>query len=559
MALPGSMIPDPEEERRRLGLPPLTPDPVAMPQPGLAPLEAGGGGAPAGPSLVPTATPGFPLAPGQLPEKSVTTVDTQRSRTEFSPETEENIEATKGLIGERKEAIKQQVEGREKQLTADKGLNDIRRQEADARAIAEEDMQRRRNEAIRVQNENIARATAESERRVAEMEKAAKPTTYWEDKGIAAELLSHIIVGLSDRSHRMAGGQGPSPMEQRLTAALAEDKARKLAAFDNSKEFVRLAKENVAAAQQARANKLLEIGEQHKVNVEVLGKQYAALAAQQANPLAEAQSQQEIAILKGGVNKDLAALRSQVGSMLAPGDTRVTDPTRTVTRNFTSAPGGELPKPEQGVLKKDGKGYHEMPTMPAGRMENINKQLQGAGQITDAIREFKEASIRAHREGKPFDEDAAERLGRVVAANKMIEAKDESGREINIKGIVRLPIPFSGASKRDELIKQVTAPGFLKRLENDIRESAISELNTAGVPRAQAQPAVDDFAPAPAPPGKNAATTALVAAHISGGDVDKAVSDAKAAGVSEEAIKRILGTKLRDRSGLLDKIERATR
>lgn len=119
----------------------------------------------------------------------------------------------------------------------------------------------------------------EARRRREQMEKDSHITSYWDDKGAPAALFSIFVTGLSDMSNVSAGGkQGESPMAKEYAALIAKDEQNKLRKFENSKEFARLAKEDVAEARAMKLEKLGEIKNEQIVMTDLLTKRFKSYA-----------------------------------------------------------------------------------------------------------------------------------------------------------------------------------------------------------------------------------------------------------------------------------------
>lgn len=162
--------------------------------------------------------------------------------------------------------------------------NTERQLAAEADAASEE--RRLRQEQIDRDNARISAVAEERERRIAEAEKNTKPTTFWEDRGKPAELLSHFIVSLSNRSHMMAGGQGAGPVQQQIENAIAADAQAKRNIFEHSKYFIELRKNDLEEAIKAKARNEQDITDMSDLQRKGIIKQFGAYAAKIGLPYA---------------------------------------------------------------------------------------------------------------------------------------------------------------------------------------------------------------------------------------------------------------------------------
>lgn len=178
--------------------------------------------------------------------------------------------------------------------------------QAEAERLEAERHQAELLKAREARNKEIDDKKAEYASRRSQLEKDSKITTLWEDKGKPAEILGVFMSSLSDNSHRMAGGQGPSPVQQQLDTAFAQDKEKKLRKFENSKYFTDLAKDDIGAAEKAKAAKEAEIKDQHMVMMDGIAKRFKSYAAKIGVPEAQATADRELAEMQSKNAKTLA-------------------------------------------------------------------------------------------------------------------------------------------------------------------------------------------------------------------------------------------------------------
>lgn len=162
-------------------------------------------------------------------------------------------------------------------VAADKGTNT--ENESNEQAAEQQRYLEAQQAAQEEHNKLVQEKMDEARRRREQMEKDAKITSYWDDKGMPAALFSIFVTGLSDLSNVSAGGkQGESPMAKEYAALIAKDEQNKLRKFENSKEFARLAKEDVAEARAMKIEKLAEIKNEHIVMTDLLTKRFKSYA-----------------------------------------------------------------------------------------------------------------------------------------------------------------------------------------------------------------------------------------------------------------------------------------
>jgi hypothetical protein len=259
------------------------------------------------------------------------------------PSSSSDTTSTQISAGHREAAVDQAVALNEQRMAQEK-LNKNAAQQADLDAAAakeqEEEQQRHieaRQKQLDIDNAKKAEKQAAAEKRRAQLEKdaAGKATTYWADKSAAAQIFSHIIVGMSEMSNVRAGAAyGQSPMQKELDKAFAEDARIKTAKFENSKMFSELADKDVDKAEEAKAKNQEELLNTHLVMVDGLikkAKSYTAAIGTDKAKAAGAQKLGELDAKKAEIAAKLEALQDkQVKKHWESGSTtsKITDNTK---------------------------------------------------------------------------------------------------------------------------------------------------------------------------------------------------------------------------------------
>jgi len=518
----------------------------------LAEQAAAGGAvpamAPSPASLLPMMSP-FGMA---LPAKSTTVTgpSTSVQSTRVSPEHAAGIE-------EQRAARPALVEAQER--LGEAAVQQANQAAIDAQKQAEEQERFAAQRAAEVERHNaaIAQRQAESEKRRAAMEAASerRATSMWADRGALSEIFSHFIVGLSERSHQLAGGQaGQSPMAKELERQLAQDAAFKLAKFEDSKEFFKMSKDDIAEAERMKANRMVEIRDEHQVMIDGLIKKANTYAAAIGTASAQAKADQEVAGLKIIQAKEQAEqdkiFDQQVTAQSA----------RTTTTENVAAGGGaaaDVPKPEQAILSRDGKSTIALGMTPS-MADRSRKVLTSAEAVQTEI----EAVLGAQRTvskgtgrfgarpDSPELNEAYERLARAAIANSAIDATDDKGAKISIRPFgVGISADIGAESKLEDVMRRFKGnPSAVLQLQKDLRTGVERHLTkTDAVPSEDAKRIINDYMPLTATGQTKAAKDAaydelirVTSKPARSGEIDDAAEAARNAGVDEARIQRLL-------------------
>lgn len=509
----------------------------------LAPLQVtdsttGGGGAP-----VEAASPAAPMV-YQPPEESIRVEGGQSTtrRTKMAPERVAEIRA-------QRQAGADVVEAKTLEGEAAVGKQDNAAQQADAEAKLKAQEARDLLAARQEHDKLIAAKQGEYEKRRQQLEKDAKITTYWQDRGAPAEIFAVFITGLSDYSHQVSGGEGPSPVQRMFDQKIAEDGAVKMHRFETSKEFLELAKKDVDAARAAKAAKAAEIKDQHVVMADALAKRFKAYAEKIGTTETAAKSEREVAELK---QKNAETLAGQLKD--ADEEVSYTGPKTTTTVNVNKGAVVKPPLPDEVRERKGAEQSAERTEDLAGFIASNPKaweeyrQIYGLHANADTIKNIPYVGGAARlaigmasklplpgvREVRPSVDDAISG----IKDPKLREAvvKIHAGMERQVTDTAKLssknPSDTELAAARSQLAIVGRTPKemaeALRKKSSDVRDtSAAVEANDAS--KAQTQP-------------KNDALSRLIAVR-SGGDkaaIDRAVRDAEAAGVRRETIEALL-------------------
>lgn len=262
----------------------------------------------------------------QLPALSTKTEgpQTTTTRTEMAPVRREDIEAQRTAGAAEVEAKRQEGAAVVQQKNQD--VLDAIDQEKETQRLLDE-----RARVQKEHNDEIAARKADLVARRGAMDEASKNRTasYFSDKGAAAEIFSHFIVGLSERSHRLAGGEaGDSPMQRDLNRKLAEDAKAKQAKFEDSKTFAELAQNDVHAAEAAKLAHMAEVKEDHIAIVDNLIKRAKKYAAAIGTAEAQAKADGEVSAMEATKAKILADQEKDLDKQIRTEGRKVT-----VTKN----------------------------------------------------------------------------------------------------------------------------------------------------------------------------------------------------------------------------------
>jgi hypothetical protein len=171
--------------------------------------------------------------------------------------------------------------------------------------------------------------------------------SYWADKSAPYRILSALVSGIGDYAHIKSGGQGLSPASQALEEEIAKDRQQKVAIFQNSEKFQKLAAEDVVKAKELMAEHLKDIDIMQSAMVNKLTGAMSVYAARSKIPEAQAEAQKASAIAAG---KD-AELKAKLGEHYAMSVTRAGSREDTThTDNVGKTTGGNKPSEGEASL-----------------------------------------------------------------------------------------------------------------------------------------------------------------------------------------------------------------
>lgn len=171
--------------------------------------------------------PGYPnpMAPPAA-VSPFTEVTRSGSRTVQAAHDVAKVKTPEILEAERKaaEAAKARVAAAKAEAEANLQIEQHERATAEERVRLEQEDQERRAEELRQRQESVARQSADAEQRRVEMEKAATPTTYYQDQSAPRRFMTAIILGLAEGANTQGG---PSSAMQIYRANEASDRKQK--------------------------------------------------------------------------------------------------------------------------------------------------------------------------------------------------------------------------------------------------------------------------------------------------------------------------------------------
>jgi hypothetical protein len=371
--------------------------------------------------------PGMPLQiiPPALPERSEVSRYEGPQLTEKTRTADPRVEDAQAAIDA---AQRSQDIADQQKHEADTAILQKQAEEADKKRAAVEAAELRRQQARAEADQAIAARMAEDDRRRAAMEQASKgrATSYWDNPGAPSRVLSALLTGLGNIGNRMAGGNGVGIASVALERELAQDRASKLAKFEDSMEFRRLAKEDLAAAQAAKAAKLKEIDDQQEVQIRNIEASMAPVVAKLKIPQAQAAFDQLRA-----TNQEKRAEDRRKAYQTYDTEHTLTGPQRSHTTTVNT--GGAAKAPEQvknAVFGVDGQvigvasdevtarlmkgkvaAYAKVRALTE-RLSNVNADAPaGSKEREQAAKDLEELvtniAIMNNNEGKPSDSDIA--------------------------------------------------------------------------------------------------------------------------------------------------------
>lgn len=445
--------------------------------------------------------PGLPGFPGlMLPQESTTITQptSSQQRTDVSPERAADIES-------QRQAMSQDIEARTRMISP----QELLAQQLAENAKAREDLAAQNLRDLTAKQDEYTKGRAalkeESIRRQQEYEAAAKGrlTTMWEDKGAPAEIVSHLLVGLSEKSHRLAGGRaGESPMQLSLNRALADDERKKLARFENSKEGLQLAKENEAAFEAERLKVLSDIKDTQLVAIDGLIKKAETYTAQYTSATARDKAQSAIGELKAQYGKTLAD-QDAIHDI----QVRSEGPRVTTTRNIPQAG----VQPRNVILSKAGDKVLATGIDPS-ITDRTRIMLTSADAISTAVDQAHQAKADYEERKKRGEAGAAsddaglreayERVARVALTNNIVEAADDKGNRINLNlGIVGGGIGLGKATKTEDVIDDIFKnTALLDTIKGEMRAGIRRNMTRDVIPKETQDKILNDYLPTKAAP-----------------------------------------------------------
>lgn len=260
------------------GLPPGTPPGGAPPPAQSAPPPGPGpGGAP--PSAA--AGPAGPALPAVPAPQQVTSTQTSE-RTVLSPESKAALEQANAASGAQMSAAQRLAAAKDAQTGGQaQDMRDAARQASiDAKQAEMADTQRqleraRYQEATAQAEEKIKAAQARAD---ADFEKSQK--SYWADKSTGFKILSAILEGAATRnSYTLGEDPNNNPVARTIREAVEGDKAKKLAAYKRSTEYLAEARKGPEAARHAMMDAIDDINAVAASALDVSLKKASALSA----------------------------------------------------------------------------------------------------------------------------------------------------------------------------------------------------------------------------------------------------------------------------------------
>ncbi len=323
-----------------------------------------------------------------------------------------------------------------------------------------------------------------------EMEAAAHPTTFWEDRGKLAQIVSAFLTSLGDFA-AMRGGTGINPAAAALREAQAEDRQRKLDKFERSKEFVELARQDVATAEVVKQRRMKEIDDEEIVQGKIIEKQIGALTKRLGIPAAQAAHDQ----FKAQVQQDAAEKAVKERQHY---DGEITRNSGHTTSSHTTNTGANQPKSggvDLTVLDATGKGIG-LARSPKEALELRDKRT--ALETGNTIAEKLKTEITGN--GKLWPVIQADKQSiRATYISQMLGAKKAITGAVNEQDEKRAQAKFDTAWNRGPEAVSKSIDAWKSELTNDytaaVRSSAVTDGSpavpgaSAPAPRAAAAPA----------------------------------------------------------------------
>lgn len=309
--------------------------------------------------------------------------------------------------------------------------------------------------------------------------------SYWADKSAAYRILSAFVTGLGDYAHIKAGGQGLSPASQVLEDEIAKDRQQKIAVFQNSEKFQKLAAQDVDKAKDLMAEHLKDIDVMQSAMVNKLTGAMAVYAARSKIPQAEAEADKASAVAAG---KD-AELKAKLGEHYSLAITKA-GARQDTTHTANDMPGGAKVPADLTVQTLDGKPRQARSLIEAEKVRDAYGAATGIGGAIDKLR----AHVLEHGRTLPGTDEAREREQYVSAVTDYLTTLKNTG-VLNANEYTR----YTKATDTTLLSgREATAKG-LDVLKNSMGDHYTANLmaKSIALPGEGAKPAAE---PAPASP-----------------------------------------------------------
>lgn len=233
------------------------------------------------PSAPPSGGAAAPPPPVMAPPQQSTNVHSEE-HTVLSPESKAALAQANAASGAQTAAAQRLAASKDAQTGGQaQDMRDAARQASiDAKQAEMVDTQRqlehaRYQEALLHANEKIKAAQAKAD---ADFETSQK--SYWADKSTGFKILSAILEGASTRnSYTLGEDPNNSPVARTIREAVEGDKAKKLAAYKRSSEYLAEARKGPEAARAAMVNAIDDINAVAASAMDVSLKKAAALAS----------------------------------------------------------------------------------------------------------------------------------------------------------------------------------------------------------------------------------------------------------------------------------------
>lgn len=435
---------------------PVTPAPPPTVAPPIARPPVAVDDAPAVPPPVAPPPSAVPAAPPPGPAQ---TLKVETERTVLSPESKAAMAAgaaasqdQAAAAGQLSEATKAKAEA-ETAGQRDEGRLSAMQADLEAKEAAYADTQHQLAQARH--QEALARADAriqEAQRRVdADFEASQKD--YWADKSTGFKIIAALLAGSSMRDSRTLGEDPQNNFVMTsIREVVANDKAKKLAQYTKSREFLAEAKKGPEEAQRALADARADIDAAYNRQLQITAKKAEALkASRKVDP---ARLQANLDTLRAQADVDLANTKQEI-----------------VTRDLArSARLDRKVSTTQAPATGRGKGGEGHPLF------DLDGQLVG---YTDNLKLSNEASEKRAgalevRRLSPILADHIRKHGAIL--NPLTQAAEAGQRQALendlISGLVRARSGTAASDKERANLKTTLLPDFGKRLLSSREDTA---------------------------------------------------------------------------------------